>query len=396
MSSPSSKDVLRGAKVALTGRFACLSHAELAELIADFGGEFDASPNRGTRYLVVGQEGLPLAEDGRPTLALQKARQLAADGNPVEIVAEEAFLSRLGLGGTEGGTDRHSVHRRYTAAQLGRILGVPGQRIRGWVRCGLIQPVQTVHRLAFFDFYQVASASTLCELTSSGLSAAEIRQGLEQLRALLPDIEAPLAQINLLEKNPRMLVRLASGQLAEPSGQLQLEFAVAELDGASPTVAMPPPSDSVDAWFNEGVAREDDGQFDDAARAYQAALALEPDDPVLRFNLGNVLFQLDQLPAAAEQYRQAVSLDPAYAEAWNNLGHVLFRLSQADAALAAFRRALALVPTYADAHYNLAQTLTHLRRSADALSHWRAYLKFDPSSPWADEARRRLAEDARR
>ena len=56
-----------------------------------------------------------------------------------------------------------------------------------------------------------------------------------------------------------------------------------------------------------------------------------------------------------------------------------------------YEQALRLAPGYADAHYNLALLYEKLGMRAKSGPHWRAYLKLDPSSPWASYARQQLA-----
>jgi tetratricopeptide (TPR) repeat protein len=43
-----------------------------------------------------------------------------------------------------------------------------------------------------------------------------------------------------------------------------------------------------------------------------------------------------------------------------------------------------------DAHYNLALLYQNLGRTMEATRHWKTFLKLDPSSEWANIARREL------
>jgi len=370
--------------IALTGRFASMPQRDVAALIEELGGRVVRAPRRSTDMLIVGQNGWPLAkEDGQPTANLEEARKLKDLGYAIQIVTEETFFSGLDL------IDRQaSVRRRYTIGQLSQILDVPRDRIRAWMRAGIIEPVETVHRLAYFDYHQVASARTLCELAAGGLTTSRIRQGLERLRRWLPDVDAPLSQITMLERNGRLLIRLESGHLVEPSGQLQLDFAASDEQTAA-TIA--PEEATADEWFALAIGCEDEGRLEEAAVAYQQAIALEPEDPVLHFNYGNVLHGLQRMTDALAEYQSAVRCDPTYVEAWNNLGSVLADCGDPEQAIQAFHQALQLVPHYADAHYNLAHTLTQMGRLETARHHWQKYVQLDPTSPWADEARRHLA-----
>lgn len=297
--------------------------------------------------------------------------------------------------GEEAGGSR--VHRRYTTAQLCRLLNLPPDRLRRWIRQGLIKPVEASDGVSFFDFQQVTAVKTLAELTQAGVPLAEIRRSLDRLRDWLPGNGAegddPLANLPVIERDGRLLVRLEEGQLAEPSGQLQLDF-VADADvpkvvcgsAASPSIE----SISADDWWDRGSACEEQGKLIEAENAYRQALLLGGPNPVLCLNLGNVLYAQGKKEQAAERFQQAVELDAAFAEAWNNLGNALAELNRHEEALTAYRQALKSTPHFADGHFNLADTLDRLGRQREARPHWQTYISLDPAGPWADYARKKL------
>jgi Tetratricopeptide repeat/MerR HTH family regulatory protein/BRCA1 C Terminus (BRCT) domain len=371
---------LMGKGVAFTGRLAALTRAEAVALIQAYGGRYISAVNIETHFLIVGQEGLPLTKQGTLTPKLRKARALLADGS-LTILTEEEFLDRLDLAGRSGG-----VHRRYTSAQLCRLLRIPRPRLDNWLRHELIQPVETLHGLSFFDFQQVTSVRTLWDLTRAGVTSGRIRKSLEQLRRWLGDVEQPLAQLALIERDGRLMLRLEEGQLADTKGQLQFDFAA----DPPPIVVVESASATAEEWWERGCDAEEAGRLQEAAAAYRQALLAGRPTPQLCFNLGNVLFALDQKGQALERFRQAVELDCTFAEAWNNLGNTLIELDKGDEAVAAFLQALKLNPHYADAHYNLADTLEDLGRLPEARPHWQTYLRLEPAGSWANYARRRL------
>lgn len=377
---------LSGARIALAGRFSSMSQREFAELVTQFGGEPVSSPGRHTRWLVVGSGGPPLTADGQPSQALQKARQLRADGYEVEIIQEDAFLEQLDLL-----HDDEAVRQRYTTAQLSRILDVPLDRIRLWVRLGLIEPVETLHRLNFFDFKQVTSAKVLCDLVSEGLPPTRIRESLQRVQAWMPGMESPLSQLSVIEESGRLLVRLDDGRLAEPSGQLQLDFDAAVEERA---LAIERAAKSSDQWFQEALECENQGDYSGAVSAYRNAIEQEAGDPILHFNLGNVLYASNQYRDAECQFRKAVELDKDYVEAWNNLGTVLADLDEYEESIQVFREALRVFPLYADAHYNLGDVYSSTGQVVRAREHWERYLQLDPKSPWAADVRLRLEQSA--
>ena len=383
--STRAEDRLAGHTIAVTGTLATMSHEEFARLVRDLGGTFVHIPTRQTDMLVTGQEGLPLGPDGQPTQVLRKTRRLRAEGYAIEILKEEDFFVRLGLL-----EQQKVIHRRYTMMQLSRILEVPHARLRSWVRKGLIEPIDTIHRLAYFDYEQVATARMLVQLVDDGLTPSEIRAGLARLRGWVPAMETPLAQLSSLESDGGLVVRLRNGQLADPTGQLRFDFE--EEDESPPTVISSPRlAPTADEAFELALQFEDHGDLDAATSAYLEAIDQEPSDPILHFNLGNVEYMLGHLDEALEHFRTAARLDPRYVEAWNNLGSVMCEIGDHDQAIVALQRALSLVPDYADAHYNLADTMNQLGRIEEARPHWLAYLELDPSSAWADEVREKLA-----
>ena len=382
----SATGILSSKRIALTGRFASMSQKEFAQLVESLGGETVGVPGRHTHRLVVGSAGPPLAADGQPTQALQKGRQLKADGYEIEIVQEDAFLDELDLVENDD-----NVRQRYTLAQLSRILDVPHARIRLWIRTGLIEPVETLNRLNFFDFKQVTSAKVLCDLLAEGLPLSKIRESLHRVQGWLPGMDSPLGQLSVLEENGRLLVRLNDGRLAEPCGQLQLDFEARHEEQAFAIEN----AKTSDQHFQDALECENHGDYGGAALAYQRAIEQDGADPILHFNLGNVLFASQQLRDAEQAFRHAVKLDADYVEAWNNLGTVLADLDQYDESIVAFKRALQVFPLYADAHYNLGDVYATLNKPAQAREHWERYLQLDPKSPWAADIRLRIADISR-
>lgn len=80
-------------------------------------------------------------------------------------------------------------------------------------------------------------------------------------------------------------------------------------------------------------------------------------------------------------------LAAAHAERWRRTREA----ADAVAALDAAERALLQAPTDPVARFNQALAVEALGLRDQAITRWRAYLEVDASSPWADEARERLA-----
>jgi Flp pilus assembly protein TadD len=188
---------------------------------------------------------------------------------------------------------------------------------------------------------------------------------------------------------------MQAGQLAEPSGQLNIDFVSQQSTGgdaeqAAPSLAAPQLAvHSTDQWFERGCRLEENGDYGGAASAYRQVLLVSGPSAELCFNLANALYQLGRKAEASERYRQAVELEPEFVEAWNNLGIVLAELKQCDEAVSAFRRAVDLDPQYADSYFNLADCLEENDCADQAREYWRAYAKLDPASEWGRYALQR-------
>ncbi|MCI0683290.1 MAG: tetratricopeptide repeat protein [Gemmataceae bacterium] len=358
-----------------------MARAEAQALVRSLGGQPENSVTRRTSILVVGQEGWPLQKDGQLTRKLQMAKKAAVLGHRVAVVGELDWLDDLGLG-----DQANHIRRRFTLGQLGTLLKIPRSRLQAWMRAGLVAPVESVQGVKYFAYQQVANLRSLWEMTQSGVTIADLRHSLHRLAKWFPSVSSACPSASLLEQQGQILVRLDNGTLAEPSGQLQLDFG----DDHEAVAAQSPKDLSAAEWLKRGCACEESGNLDDAARAYRQALFAGGPQADACFNLGNVLYNLGQLGQAAERYRQALELDHAFAAAWNNLGNVLAELGEHDEAIAAFEQALQTCPDYADAHYGLADTLQTVNRFLDARPHWKEYLRLEPMGEWAVYARRCL------
>lgn len=112
--------------------------------------------------------------------------------------------------------------------------------------------------------------------------------------------------------------------------------------------------------------------------------------------LGTAQLAAGHIEPGIVSLEEAVKLDAGNAFAWSDLaaGYLARSAFGTPEDLArpvgAAERAIALNGSLREAHFNKALALEQLTRTDDAIAAWRAYLERDGSSPWADEARRRL------
>lgn len=111
--------------------------------------------------------------------------------------------------------------------------------------------------------------------------------------------------------------------------------------------------------LNLGVAYENKGELDAAAREYRAAAKSLPEGYLY---LGNISFRKGEYEEAEDYYRKTIEKDPANADAYNNLAWLFYtegrNLQEAeDLAL----RAAELNPAKADVYYDTIEKIRAMK-----------------------------------
>ncbi len=136
----------------------------------------------------------------------------------------------------------------------------------------------------------------------------------------------------------------------------------------------------VRARANLGNAYQNLGRFDDAAREYQEAIRLDPNEPGVYVNLGTICYRQRKWAEAARWYRQAVRLDPGNAAAHYNLGKTLTEEGKFLEAEQELREAIQIRPDYDPAHNSLGIVYFKLQRYPEALAEIRAAVRLNPGN----------------
>jgi tetratricopeptide (TPR) repeat protein len=250
----------------------------------------------------------------------------------------------------------------------------------------------------------------------------QIRRGVQAVRARHPELDRPVAALDVSPAGaPRVVLREA-GVLAETDGQLVLDFAgseararIAALErGARARAGAADASEarsgpelpwssarasgveqSASDLFEIGCRLDSDPKtFAEAIDAYERALALDPDHADSHCNLGSIYYNQGRRGPARACFERALAVDAGHVEANLNLATMLEEEERNELALRHYRRALETDPCYADAHVSAALLQEKLGRRRAAREHWRRYLQIDPGGPWADVARRHLGAGA--
>lgn len=282
----------------------------------------------------------------------------------------------------------------FTDRDVRRLLALMPRRATQLRRLGLLHPLD---RPGSYSFREVVSLRVAKTLLEQGLTVSQVRRALEALKRLVPESEAPLAELRVTVRGGEVFIEKDS-VLLEPSGQVVMEFSGKELAEAARETAlrglvrpMARPEGEAHRWFELASQWDvDPAQWDRAVDAYQRATTLDPRHGAAWNNLGLLHHRLGRYEDARRHYEVALAADSTCAEAAYNLGSLHDDLADLPQAVIWYRRALEVRPDYADAHFNLASALERRGDIAAARRHWLRYLDLDPDSRWAEIARARL------
>ncbi|MGG1945757.1 tetratricopeptide repeat protein [Trinickia sp. NRRL B-1857] len=121
-----------------------------------------------------------------------------------------------------------------------------------------------------------------------------------------------------------------------------------------------------DAWFSLGLAQQQAGALDAALNAYERAVSIDTDLPMLRNNLAALHYNRGDYRAALALGMQALRAEPDHHLAWTNLANVWLRLHEPDKALIAARRACTLAPEFGLAQLALSNAARESQQWSEA------------------------------
>ena len=122
--------------------------------------------------------------------------------------------------------------------------------------------------------------------------------------------------------------------------------------------------------YKKGISLMADERMDEAARAFEDALRIDPGHVDSLLKLGYTRFHMNDLSSAMEAYNKVHEIDVTNAESWNLKGLIYYRQKNYDKALECVEKAIDSNPTDGMSWYNRAcyhSLLNHIAESIEAL-----------------------------
>jgi tetratricopeptide (TPR) repeat protein len=178
----------------------------------------------------------------------------------------------------------------------------------------------------------------------------------------------------------------------------------AEFQAAQKTASEKDPNQHL-LWAKLGESYDLAGRNDEAAQAYQQAIAAKPDDPGYYNNLGNVLARAGKIDEARAAYTKSAELDPTKAAtAWRNFGISLYNANRGGDAVEPLQKSAELDPKSAQTWYLLGACLVYkmtVKKVGDkdvpefapgTIEAYQKAVELDPNGPFGQQAKEGLAQ----
>lgn len=136
-------------------------------------------------------------------------------------------------------------------------------------------------------------------------------------------------------------------------------------------------ADPLAYFMHEAGLRQGKGQYDRALAAYDCALALMPDSPLILLNRGSAFYASGNFEGALNDYTRYTTLVPEDPVGHINVGWAYFKLEAYSSALESYDRAQALTPDYAAIYNNRGVTYMAQGRIEQARADFEKAIELD-------------------
>jgi len=293
---------------------------------------------------------------------------------------------------------------------------------------GLRPGVYTVTVIAFpppndkqppYDFAKVkvegggeakADASFKEIMSKQGAAVQEQVKKQEEAKAKFEGMKAHFTAGNaILEQEKAARAELQKAPAAERDAAKQkvselADQAAKEYKAAQESAGEKDPNSHL-LWAKLGEAYDTAGRNEDAAQAYQQAIAGKPDVPGYYNNLGNVLARMGKIDEAKAAYTKSAELDPPNAAtAWRNFGISLYNANRLGDAVEPLKKSAELDPKNAQTWYLLGASLVYrmtLKKVGDkevpefapgTIEAYQKAIELDPNGTYGQQAKAGLEQ----
>jgi tetratricopeptide (TPR) repeat protein len=106
-----------------------------------------------------------------------------------------------------------------------------------------------------------------------------------------------------------------------------------------------------------------------------------PDDPVARFDLGDLLTKAGDLEGARRAFEEVLALQPDHVRAMNKLGRIHMHQKRPIRALKMHQRAIQVAPDYVPSYLYAGDACMALGRLKEAMAYYRSSMQSAPENP---------------
>ncbi|MGE4266884.1 MAG: tetratricopeptide repeat protein [Deferribacterales bacterium] len=131
-------------------------------------------------------------------------------------------------------------------------------------------------------------------------------------------------------------------------------------------------------WFYIGLHYQNCNKFEDAIKAYDEAIRINPKAHAVWGNKGIALISNNKFKEAIEAFNEALNIKPNLPELLNNKGVAFERLNEFDKAIKLYEKAIGIKYDYVYAWFNKGDALQNLKRHHDAIKAYEEAIKIKP------------------
>jgi len=247
-------------------------------------------------------------------------------------------------------------------------------------------------------------------VAKQGSEAQEQVKQAEEAKSKMEGLKAHYTAGNALieqEKQAKADLQKAPADQRDRAKQKLNELAdqaVKEFQEASKSLVEKDPNAHL-VWFKLGEAYDTGGRNDEAAQAYQQAIAAKGDVPGYYNNFGNVLARAGKIDEAKAAYTKSAELDPPNAAtAWRNFGISLYNANRLGDAVEPLQKSADLDPKNPQTWYLLGASLVYkmttkkvgdkevVQFAPGTIEAYQKAVELDPNGTWGQQAKQGLEQ----